>query len=53
LIEESSFEELLALCKEDLAKAEDEKAPTPARKKNVDKVVEDLRRKEKKTMGLD
>jgi hypothetical protein len=56
-IEEASFEDLLKLCKEDLntpeisdKKEEKKRGRKPA---NVDRVVEDLKNKEKKMRGLD
>ena len=57
-VEEASFDDLLKLCKEDLdTTAGDKDDPLEPKKKskkgNVDLVVEDLRKKEKKLLGLD
>jgi hypothetical protein len=56
VIEEASFEDLLNLCREDLGeekKGEGEEGKKGGKKKNVEVVVEDLRKKEKKMLGLD
>ena len=58
LIEEASFEELLSLCKDEIDElgGKDESAPglqAGKGSKNVQKVMESLKEKEKKLLGLD
>lgn len=57
-IEESSFEDLLKLCKEDLESAKESEETAEGKKKakkstNVENVIEDLKKKERKMLGLD
>ena len=59
LIEESSFEELLSMCKDEFEEVRDKddvKVDAISKKnkdKNVEKVVESLKNKEKQLLGLD
>ena len=56
LIEESTFEELLSMCKDEFEEKDEFKVDGVSKRnkdKNVEKVVESLKNKEKQLLGLD